>query len=224
MTLRDFLTNVARTLADVNDSDPAQSFTHWPLLQLLTWYNEAQCIIAEYKPQDFTVTKVLRLQGGSTQNPCCKMVGDVTEYVAADGAHIAYVRPLAKKQVGSWRGKNCQTDAEYAPTNVWRIDNSTTSFEVFPPVPNTGEYYVKIRCVESPKELTFAEFDTQLTCRYSPATAEWMLWKALSGDTDTAMHNVAQMHAKMFFDLMGVQQRSEQNFFAKQQAQAKAPG
>lgn len=227
MTLRNYLSNIAKSLGDFDEEDASAQFKHWSLSTLLDWYNEAMCIIATHKPQDFVKTKVMKLQAGTTQVSCCKQVGAAIEYTDARGQHIGYLRPLdGKSAVRPWRGSSCapQITAAYAPTNVWRMDSASDSFEIYPPVPNAGDYYVKIRCVETPAAKDIGNLDEdQGDCRYCAAAYEWVLYKALSAETDAGMLQAGQTHYKAFFDIIGVQIKSMERFNAQQNNWTSSP-
>jgi hypothetical protein len=222
MTLRDYLASVAKSLGDFDESDVGAQYQHWDLKSLLAWYNEAMCLVSTYKPQDFVKTKVMKLQPGTTQTACCKQIGAAMEYTDARGQHIAYLRPLdSKTAVRPWRGSVCATQTapnqSYAPTNTWRMDSATDSFEVYPPVPNAGDYYVKIRCIEQPPAKDIGNLDDgQGDCRYCAAASEWIMYKALSGETDVGMLQASQMHYKAFFDLLGIQVKAMDKFMSQQ--------
>lgn len=228
MTLRSYLETIATSLGDFDKEDANSSYQHWSLDTLLTWYNEAMCIIATYKPGDFVKTKIMKLQPGTIQLPCCNQVGTAVEFTDARGKHISYLRPLdAKTAVRPWRGLSCITPiaSKYVPTNTWKMDGASDSFEIYPPAPEFGNYYVKFRCVQSPAGLTTAELDSdQKDCRYNAPAAEWILFKALSGETDTQLIASAQLHYKAFFDLLGVQVKSMDKFMAQQNTWAAASG
>jgi hypothetical protein len=220
MTLRSYLENIAKSLGDFDGDDADNSHQRWELSSLLAWYNEAQCVIASYKPQDFVKTKVMKLQAGTTQNPCCNQVSAPLEYVDVNGAHISYLRPLdAKAAARPFRGATCAilTNPTYMPKNSWKMDGASNSFEMYPPVPSNGNFYVKIRCVESPMAKDIADLDSDMgDCRYSAPASEWVMFKALSGETDTHALNNAQLHYKAFFDLMGMQVKSMEKFINSQ--------
>lgn len=221
MTLRLFIESVSRSLGDYDAENAGNSFIHWSEADLLRWYNEAMCLVATYKPQDFVKTKILRLRPGTTQFACCNNIGSTVALVKKDGTHIKYLRTsTAKITQNPWRGRKCSsTAAGYEPDNVIRLDDSGETFEVHPPVPEVGGYYVQIRCVQSPEPKTSAELDEATSdCRYDAPARQWMLFSALSGQTDAAMINAAQIHYKAFWDMLGIQQKSMERYQSKQTA------
>lgn len=221
MSLRSFIESVSRSLGDYDSENAGNSFIHWSEADLLRWYNEAMCLIATYKPQDFAKTKILRLRPGTTQFACCNNIGSTVALVTKDGEHIKYLRSsTAKITQNPWRGRKCSTNAAgYEPDNVIKIDDSGDTFEIHPPVPDKGGYYVQIRCVQSPAAMTAADLDGETSdCRYDAAARQWMLFSALSGQTDSGMLNAAQIHYKAFWDMLGIQQKSMERYQAKQAA------
>jgi hypothetical protein len=211
MTLRQWLINLATQLGDYHPGNAALQFQHWPQGLLLSYYNDAACWIASQKPSDYIKTRIVKLQPGTTQVTCCALVGAVTEHVTSAGEYISTITTI--KKLPTWRGSGCSSDADYSPLNAYRVDSDPDSFEIYPPVPSCGCYYVKIRCSNPPATLDASDLDKELpACKYSAALTEWALYRALSGETDTSLISNAQMHYKAFFDLLSIQQKAEQAF------------
>jgi hypothetical protein len=212
MTLDQWLRLTAIQLSDFSDSQPDQQHIHWPKDLLLSYYNDATAYIASLKPADHVTTVVIRLLPGSTQNTCCEFVGKVTEQVDSVGNFIANIRSI--KTTPTWLGSTvCNTSNTYSPSATYRIDDAPASFAIWPPVPATGAYYVKIRCSQAPAPITSANLSVALPAsKFSAAITEWALYRALSGETDTALMNAAALHYKAFFELLGLQNKAAAAF------------
>jgi hypothetical protein len=212
MTLDQWLKLTSQQLSDYQATQPDQQFVHWSQELLLSYYNDATAYIASLKPQDFVSTVVIRLLPGSTQNTCCEFVGKVTEQVDSVGNFLANIRSI--KTTPTWLGSTiCKTAGDYAPTATYRVDDAPNSFAIWPPVPATGAYYVKIRCSQAPAPITSANLSASLPAsKFSAAITEWALYRALSGETDTALMNAAGLHYKAFFELLGMQNKAAAAF------------
>ena len=212
MFVSSWLKNIATQLSDYQEEDASQQFVHWSKDLLLSYYNDASCYIASLKPQDYIRPVVVRLLPGSTQNTCCAVVGNVTEHVTESGSYIS--RILNVKSLPTWKGTAvCATTGSYAPQQTYRSSEALNSFDIYPPVPSTGAYYVKILCSQAPNEVSVANLAVQMPpCKYNAAITEWVLYRALSGETDTALISASQLHYKAFTDLMGIQSKAEMAF------------
>lgn len=215
MTLQQYLDGLASQLGDFDASDAGSSYVHWSRDTLLNWFNEAHCLVATYCPQDFVTTKIVKLQPGTSQFPCCKHTGSAIEFVNAGGGHISYLTTLTAKTASKpWRGAACfsKSSLSYKPKTTWKMDAGSDSFEVYPPVPANGDYYIKIRCVQQPAALDVGNFADELDCRYTGAISEWVMYKALSGENDSQLIPSAQMHYKAFFDILKIKVQALRDF------------
>lgn len=214
MTLRQWLENLARQLGDFHQGNASLQFQHWPMELLLSYYNEAACAIASAKPGDYVKSKIMKLKPGVTQSGPCSIVGAVTEVVDCHGNHISFIVNIKKPP--TWRGRSCGADDGYLPTSSFRVDGATNLFEVYPPVPDGVDIYVRVRCVEMPTALTSADLDSAVPpCKYAAALTQWALFRALSGDSDTSLASNSQIHYKAFFDLLGIQAKAEAAFMER---------
>lgn len=207
MQIQQWLELTANQLQDYHAGNPSQQFVRWSKAQLLSFFNDAACYIANMKPNDFLVTQIVKLVPGTTQTVCCPLVGTVREQVDVNGNFISRISVI--KDTPTWRGSNICHTSTYKPQSVSRTDGDNSTFVVNPPVPATGDYYVKIRCA-TPPTLSTDDLSSQMpTCKYMAAINEWVMYRAFSGENDSALTSLAQLHYKAFFDLMGSQQKIE---------------
>jgi hypothetical protein len=201
MKVGQFLDTIATQLNDFDPSDASNSYVSWSKSLLASYATDAYCVIAALKPEEFISTRIVKLQPGTTQTTCCTVVGGITEYTDSTGAYISRINPL--KMPPTWRG-SARTTGHYKPESTYRASGDPTSFDIFPPVPSTGSYYVKIRCSQAPDEINPNDLTADLPpCKYKAAVNEWVMYRALSGDNDSASINLAQLHYKAFNDIMG---------------------
>jgi hypothetical protein len=202
--------NLAVQLSDFDKEDAGNSYVHWSKELLQSYVNDAYRMIAELKPEKFISTRIVKLQPGTTQNTCCSLVGAITEYTDSTGMFISRINAI--KAPPTWRGAACPTGA-YAPMSVYRVTADPTAFEIYPPVPATGSYHVKLRCTMPPDEITSATLAEELPKgEFTAAVTEWALFRALSGDNDTSMGNLAQVHYKAWQDIIGAQDKVAKAF------------
>lgn len=211
MKAEQLIENLALQLGDFDKNDASNSYVRWSKELLASYISDAYCMIAAIAPAEFVTTSIVKLQPGSTQNTCCSLVGNTVEFTDAAGTFIARVIPV--KAPPTWRGATSSSDCGYKPLSTYRASMDPTTFEIFPPVPATGSYYVKIRCTQPPAELTAANWATELPkCKYTAAVTEWAMYRALSGENDTALGNLAGLHYKAYMDIMGQQAKVAKAF------------
>lgn len=212
MQVAEWLETTALSLSDFQAGSPDQQFVHWPKVLLLAHFNEAICYIASLKPQDFIRPVVVRLQPGSTQVTCCDVVGAVTQHVNEAGSFISRIQ--SSKTIPTWKGtKTCAVDGVYVPQQTYRSSEAPNSFDIYPPVPAAGAYYVKILCSQAPEAVVEGDLTAEMpSCKYYAAINEYVMFKCMSGETDTALISGSQLHYKAFTDLMGIQTKAETAF------------
>jgi hypothetical protein len=217
-TLRSIVDGLATELMDFVPGNAQMSYQQWSQLTLLGYVNEAMAVIATHKPADFAQTVLLKLQPGTTQQPCCKVIGTVTEQVDANGNHVSNVRTSTTATALRWNKPSCASNPlDYRVGMVYGLNKTATSFDVSPPVPAVGDFYVKLKCVQAPCEWALADLDSAVPdSRYLAAIRQWALFRALGNSRDSvAETREAWQHEKAFYTLLGIQYRMEQNLKAE---------
>lgn len=178
----------------------------------MSYVSDAYCMISALQPQEFITTRIIKLQPGTTQNTCCSVVGSTIDFTDKTGKFLSRINPT--RMPPTWRGNNCGVGSgAYSPTSSFRASDDPKSFEIYPPVPATGSYYAKIRCTRPPEELSITRLDQELpACKFTAAVTEWALYRALSGENDTALGNLAGLHYKAWQDIMGQQSKVAKAF------------
>lgn len=218
-TLRSIVEGLAAELLDFVPGNAQMSFQQFSQAALLGYVNEAMTVIATHKPADFADYVVFKLQPGQMQQPCCKVIGAVTEQVDSLGNHIAPIRTSTATTPLRWTKPGCTVQpGDYRVSMVYSAGRSADNFSVSPPVPSVGDFYVKLRCVCAPKQFILADLDTEMPdYRYIAAIHQWALFRALGNSRDsTAELGEAWRHEKAFYTLIGMQYKMEQTM--KQEA------
>jgi hypothetical protein len=145
-----------------------------------------------------------------TQQACCKVTGAITEQVDHAGNHIGYIRAITNGSPMRWNKAHCS--GEYRVTSTYNAAKSGNSFDVNPPVPKEGAYYVKLQCFSVPAEVGDGDLDSNLNdTRFIPALKQWVLFRALTSSRDGASERTdAARHEKSFYTILGVQYKMEQ--------------
>jgi hypothetical protein len=209
MQVSDWVTHIAERLSDYRKDNPAAlNHRHWSKELIQSFYNSAYTAIANANPEDFATEKVVRLKAGTSQKNACDMVGQVTQYVDKDGNYLGTLRPISRRPSFSL---GCSDVFNYRPRESFAV--SATEFEIYPPVPDNCAFYVKIKCID----LT-PPANGSVPAKYQSVITEWAMFSALSGETDTTIIPLAQLHYKAFYDLLGLQRKSDEAFRMKVKA------
>lgn len=218
-----------RTIAAVlNDDEPTRPFERYALKNMMFAYNQAMSLVAQYRPDLFTELKMVTLHAGKYQDVrgCCSKVLDVLDQVDQNGNVLRELRNTRAKPTTAernWKKPSCLPAAanEYVILTV-NIDKSLDGrFTVYPPVPCGVKAYVMVKCVGQPCALTLADQNTQMPGSDVLNTAAWhyVLASQLTGDRfATGAAGDKAYHYRMFFDMLGIQQRQDERIEAKEEA------
>lgn len=223
-TAFDYFRSVAAVLGD---DEPNRPFQRYPLRDLIMAYNRGMQIVYKYRPDLFTVIKQVHLQVGSRQNArgCCDNVLRVLEQVDATGGVITPLethkteKPKAPSR-SSWVHKpSCLIHKDTAGERVGYVieyatlDNGMNGlFSVHPPVPCDVDAWVNVKCVQPPCDMREDLVNGELEGSGLHNTALWhyIVASMLVGDRHAVgATQEAQMHFKMFFELLGIEYKQE---------------
>lgn len=202
MNLAGLLTNISE---DLNDPGSVT----WSRGQLARWFNEGRCTAFTLSPGSFAQTKVYKLEPGTEQELCdCDVLHQILGLTDASGA---VVTPMTRADSGissKWTKKACA--GRPASGRSFSFDPDVGSrFSVFPPVLPGEDVWVKVICYNRPDDLD--ETSDVPECSVSTAAMQWVLFRAFMMDSEVATSvNTAQVHAKMFFDLLKIKYTREQ--------------
>jgi hypothetical protein len=218
MTLYDWCRTIAFAL---NDDEPGLPFQRYPISGMIDAYNAAMCIVGDYRADLFTELRIVRLASGKHQDVrgCCMNVLGVVDQTDAVGNIVRELGGRSGKKPRladrNWTRAVClrDDDAGYL-IDYTEIDPALNGrFTVHPPVPCDTEAYVMVKCVNKPCSMSVAEQNAVIEADCSHTTAAWhyVLARMLSGDRfSNAAGGNADYHYKMFFELLGIQQKLEE--------------
>ena len=218
-----------RTIAAVlNDDEPNRPFQRYALKDMIFAYNQAMCLVAQYRPDLFTELTVIELKAGKYQDTrgCCSKVLDVMDQVDKHGNVLRELRNTrAKPTVAerNWKKPSCLPAGANAYTILTvNIDkNLDGRFTVYPPVPCGVEAYVMAKCVNQPCALTEADQQAEFNseCKHNAAAWHYVLAHMMTGDRfATGNSGDKGYHYRMFFDMLGIQQRQDDRIESKEEA------
>ena len=193
---------------DLNDQEPGYEYTRWPYERLSAYLQEALDYVSLALKDTFAEKVVVQLEPGTVwQDACeCEDIIRVLGETTADGSRILRrLRRVADDETLLWQGEGtgrCSYGAPYRMES-YTIDATTgKSFKVFPPVPANEKKprYVLLECFVPPSVGT----DADLPYEVSMAVKQWVLWRALSLDTENneTIFNVAKEHRDTFYKLV----------------------
>lgn len=194
MKLASLLNNIAE---DLNDPD---SLT-WSRGQLARWFNEGRCTAFALTPDAFADVKIYKLEPGTEQELCdCDVLHDVLGLTDASGSVTDPMARFSAKVASRWIKKACQG----RPSGMRSFSfepGAGSRFSVRPPVLPGEDVWVKVICYGRPDDLD--ENDEVADCAVTAAAFQWVLFRAFMMDSEVvASANTAQVHAKMFFELL----------------------
>lgn len=225
MTVVEWFRSIAAVL---NDDEPTRPFQRYALKDLMFAYNQAMSLVSQHRPDLFTELKVVTLRAGKYQDVrgCCSKVIDVLDQVDANGNVIRELKNTRTKATvveRNWKKPSClptQPD-DYIVLTV-NIDRSLDGrFTVYPPVPCGTAAYVMAKCVGQPCDLTTADQNALMPGEAKLNAAAWhyVMAMALTGDRfANGAANDKSYHYRMFFDMLGIQQRQDERIEAKEEA------
>lgn len=209
-TLLSFLRTVAFAL---NDDEPGAPFQRYTLENMISAYNKALALAAEYREDLFTEYELIRLEAGRYQDvrSCCKKVLDVMDQARADGSLIRELgmRSTTSKVSTRWKKPSCVSQATqgFVIASVDLDRNMDGRFIVEPPVPCGVEVFVHLKCVHVAPTYGAASVN-EIIDEDSPLHAavwHYVLAMMLSGDRFSNPAGAdKQYHFRMFFDMLGI--------------------
>ena len=218
-----------RTIAfALQDDEPLRPFQRYTLKDMIAAYNAALCLVANYRADLFTELKVIKLHAGKYQDArgCCTKVLDVLDQVDERGNAIKELKGTRAKPTTverHWKKPSClpKSPEDYIIDAIGMDKNLDGRFTVYPPVPCGVEAFVMTKCVTPVCALTEADQNAEFNgfCTLNEAAWHYVLAKMLSGDRHAnAAGGNASYHYRMFFDMLGIQQRQDDRIESKEEA------
>lgn len=214
-TANALLIKTARDLNDYTDNNPNKQFQRWGKEQLLSYWNEALCLMYTFNPSKFKCVRVAKLSYGiNTSFDDCKRVLSIIGVSDKDGNVLYEVEQDKGDKTLKWGG--------YRPINCPRVEHTKDfklkgyriasdkdgSIFVNPPIPFGKDVYIKYMCEVPPEPMDLADLDAEVgteDCSDVSAGIHWALFRALMVDEESQSSTVlADKHLQLFLKLCEV--------------------
>ena len=225
MIVVDWFRSIAAVL---NDDEPGRPFQRYQLKDMLFAYNQAMALVAQHRPDLFTELKVVALRAGKYQDVrgCCSKVLDVLDQTDAHGNVLRELRNTRAKTTTAernWKKPSClPSDGQSYVMLTANIDkNLDGRFTVYPPVPCGVEAFVMAKCVGQPCPLDMADQNAPMPGSDTLNAAAWHYVVAMMLTGDRFANGAANdkgYHYRMFFDMLGIQQKQDDRIESKEEA------
>lgn len=182
----------------------------WRRPQLLSYWNDAKCVIFSLAPQSFPAkVSIMPLSSGAFQTANCGVLLQVLDQTDKEGNSLGgSLSSGATSYAGIYTGKACvaNSGADLRFTGAQLTAQRGNFFTISPPVPAAGEFYVRVLCASPGDDLSDETKSVgDLDCGYVAAARQWVRYRALSvDDASVASLNGAQLALTTFKDLMSM--------------------
>lgn len=192
---------VTRVSGLLNDQAPNRQFVRWSKADVQCAYDEAVRAISLIRPDLTIKTYDLELQEGTEQKAPdgCNVLSQIIGQVNEDGK-------VEKKasQANSNLSKYFSTCSTGSDTNEYVLGSfeldkkDKSTFYVDPPVKKGQEAKVRVQCIgvcESP----------EIDCRYEPVIIEYMMYRLLGTEEDSASSaGLSAQHYTAFMNMLSI--------------------
>ena len=209
MKVSDVITRARNIL---NDADA--SLYRWSDAEFLDAVNDAQGIIAVYRPDAFPLDTVATLVAGSKQSipTGCYRLLDVVCNIAADGTTPGRaIRPTDRDTLDAfdpyWRNGTKRSEVK----NFVYDERNPNVFYVNPPV-NAG-VKAQLLCAKRPTALTATSQDLAIADSYFEAVFLFAMFRAYAKEADYGGNaTLASSYLSMFASLLGIKLQKDVAF------------
>jgi hypothetical protein len=189
----DILRSAATVLNDYERDPGGQRFVRWTEDELIDWVNEGAAQIAIHRPAASAKTEVLELVEGPLQQipETGLMLLDVVRNIPGRA-----IRRVDRSQLDDARPDWYAMKPADTVRHFCTDDRSPKSFYVYPPA--RAGVRVEVVYAETPAQVERAEDELQLDRAYAGALVSYVLYRALSKDSEYANGQVAAAHYQAF--------------------------
>jgi hypothetical protein len=177
---------------------------YWTQDELLSYLGEAQRALVNVCPQANAVTATVTLDEGAAQtlpDDAIRLLGNV--HIDA-GAALTEISPsVLDRAAPAWRSED-KTDT---PQHYMYDPRYPLAFAVYPPA--EADTDIELTYAAVPDEITKAGDTLTVADFYRPALLDYVLFRALSKDTEAGNANAAQLHYQLFMKALGVESKTE---------------
>lgn len=203
---------------DLDDAYPGHEFSIWSKDTLLTYFNEALCLIAAQRPDMFTELKVVKVDPcNSSLDLCdCVKVLDVLGQSDKYGHNIRAI-PRRKTKTTAWTGAKRSVGLSDEITGYELLDTSNI-IRLHPSNLNPKkDLYVVVRCSIEPKTYSLNDEAPDERCAFLAAARHWVLYNAKmkDGEFSQSMQQAAKEHRDMFTTILGFVQKADDTYDKK---------
>ncbi|KDR25960.1 DUF6682 family protein [Caballeronia zhejiangensis] len=199
---------IDRTSDVLNDVD----LLRWKLEERLRWIHDALREIATRKPSAMEQTSVWTLVAGTRQtvpDDSLRLI-DMPRNIAADGVTPGYaITPTSRAeldtQIPDWHMARVSTRIRHV---TYDYDADPLHFYVYPPAAD-GVKVEAINCA-NPPELTALTDVLPIRDKYVSAITSFVLYRALSRESEDASGQLAAAHYSAFAGALGDAQQAAQ--------------
>lgn len=200
---------------DLDDAYQGYEFSIWSKEQLLSYFNEALCLIAAQRPELFTEVKVVKIDPCNSYLDLCDCV-KVVDVLGQSDKHGNHIRPLPKRsaKTTTWTGKRNKKILTSEISEFEIIDTSGI-VRVYPDnLDPNKELYVAVRCVVEPKHYEMGDEPPSERCAFMAIARHWVLYNAkmVDGEFSQALFQSAREHREMFLGLIGLTKKADDDF------------
>lgn len=197
---------------DLDDAYQGYEFSIWSKEQLLSYFNEALCLIAAQRPELFTEVKVVKIDPCNSYLDLCDCV-KVVDVLGQSDKHGNHIRPLPKRsaKATTWTGKRNKKILTSEISEFEIIDTSGI-VRVYPDnLDPNKDLYVAVRCVVEPKHYEMGDEPPSERCAFMAAARHWVLYNAkmVDGEFSQSMSNSAREHREMFVNILQLVQNGD---------------
>lgn len=178
-----------------------EDHVRWPMPELLEWINDAARETILRRPSARSITKVLELAEGTLQEiaaPCVQVL-DVVRNLGADGKTPGRIvrridRKLLDDQQPDWHMQRKRAQIKHYTYD----DRAAKSFYVYPPA--VAGTKVEALIAELPPTINDETQSIDMPPEYLNAMVNYMVYRALSKDSEYANGQIATLQFQAFVD------------------------
>lgn len=205
--------DISTILDDVRYSLSDEDKIRWSDRLLLGYYNDALSILMTYLPYLVSEIKIIKARAGLVQSLPKDVKGKIIAVLGqtdADGNLLNEIEFKSNEDINRWNKSIATNDCNHNYVmKSYKYDRSGKEFVVEPPIPDDGEYYIKVLYSPDISNYYVYNVDTPnasniLDPIMIPIVKEWMLYRSLNSDIHSASSiQLGINHVNQFWKLIG---------------------
>lgn len=190
-----------------------QAGVYWPgATELLLWLNDGQREVVIYKPTALVKNVAVKLQAGTKQTLPTDGLNlmDVPRNMGTDGQTPGSVVRIISREVldavdPDWHASAPSTSVAH----YLYASNDPLHLYVYPPQPASNQGYVEMVYGARPQDLPTLADTIELDDVFAGVLVDYVLFRALSKDSEVADANRAQMHQQAYLTALTGKMKGE---------------